>query len=231
MMQTNETWSPSSWRNYPIAQQPIYTNKEELENALSKLRDLPPLVSREEVDELQQQLKLVHEGKAFVIQCGDCAEAFDGCNPEVIERKATQYEILGKIVEEILRVPVVIIGRIAGQYAKPRSDDFEMINGEKVPVFRGEIVNTLDPTKRNPDPQRLLEAYFRSAATMNQLRQKPDLSIPSKTVIKALVEAGIKENEATSQQFSKFEAAISRAKFENFFTSHEVNILCNCHYT
>ena len=225
MMQTNEAWTPSSWRCYPIAQQPQYTNKEELEAALGKLRELPPLVSREEVDDLQQKLQLVQEGKAFVIQCGDCAEAFDGCNTDLIQRKAALYEILGKIVEEVLNIPVVVIGRIAGQYAKPRSDDFEMVKGEKVPVFRGEIVNSFDISKRNPDPNRLIEAYFRSAATLNLLRQNPELGSATKTIIRDLIESGITENEATSEKFKKFEPAISRAKFENFYSSHEALLL------
>lgn len=140
MMRTNENWSPSSWRSCPITQQPIYPNKEELEAALDKIRELPPLISREEIEELQENLKLVHEGKAFVVQCGDCAEAFDDCNADAIQRKVTQYEILAKIVEEILGVPVVVLGRIAGQYAKPRSDDFEYLaNG-------GNIIRSLHRT-------------------------------------------------------------------------------------
>ena len=94
-----------------------------------------------------------------------------------------------------------------------------------MPVFRGEIVNSIDPTKRSPDPERLVEAYFRSAATMNQLRQISDLSSTSKAILEDLIEAGIKENEATSENFMKFESTIARAKFENFYTSHEALLL------
>lgn len=224
-MEAKQTWSPSSWRSFSILQQPVYTNKEELEIALNKIREFPPIVSKEEVDELAQKLKLVHEGKAFVIQCGDCAEPFDGCNSDVIERKAVLYETLGKIIEESLQVPVVVLGRIAGQYAKPRSDDYEIINGEKVPVFRGEIVNSIDPAKRSPDPKRLIEAYFRSAATMNLLRQFPDLGISSNNAINELVEAGIKENEVTNQLFMRYESAMSRGKFKNLYVSHEALLL------
>jgi len=206
-------------------QQPKYSNKEELEMVLNKIKVLPPIVSREEVDELIEKLQLVHEGKAFVVQCGDCAEAFDECSTEAIEKKAVLYKILAKIVEEVLGIPVIVIGRIAGQYAKPRSEDFETFEGEKIPVFRGEIVNSIDPSKRNADPQRLLEAYFRSVATMNQLRQKPDLSVSSKNAVNELIEAGMKENISTSEQFSRFESALARIELENFYTSHEALLL------
>ncbi|ORX40928.1 DAHP synthetase [Kockovaella imperatae] len=164
------SWSPSSWRQKPIAQDVVYEDKAKLDKILNKLRKLPPLVSPTEIDRLRNQLADVAAGKAFLLQGGDCAELFDDCSQYPIEHKLSLILLMSLIILHGSRLPVVRIMRIAGQYAKPRSKPTEMIDGEEVLSFRGDNVNGYEPTDRNPDPERLLGAYFHSTATLNYIR-------------------------------------------------------------
>nr|XP_018266994.1 3-deoxy-7-phosphoheptulonate synthase [Kwoniella dejecticola CBS 10117]OBR89152.1 3-deoxy-7-phosphoheptulonate synthase [Kwoniella dejecticola CBS 10117] len=169
---STKDWSPSSWRDKPIAQDVIYEDKAHLEKVLTKLRRLPPLVSPVEIDRLRCQLADVAAGKAFLLQGGDCAELFDDCSSDPIEHKLSLILLMSLIILHGSRLPVVRIARIAGQYAKPRSKPTEMTQIEKREIlsFRGDNVNGYDKADRNPDPERLLGAYFHSTATLNYIR-------------------------------------------------------------
>ncbi len=167
-------WHPDSWRACPAAQQPVYADPSALEAALAELRELPPLVVAEEVDHLRSLLAEAAEGKRFLLQGGDCAEAFADCRGPLIQNKLRVLLQMSVLITHGGRTGVIHLGRIAGQYAKPRSADTEELDGRRVPVYRGDIINGLAPDQREPDPRRLLEAYHRSAATLNHLRALVD---------------------------------------------------------
>ncbi|KAI8319205.1 phospho-2-dehydro-3-deoxyheptonate aldolase [Martensiomyces pterosporus] len=163
-------WAPDSWKTRPIKQDVVYDDPKELETVLSRIANLPPLVSSPEIDRLRTQLKDVAEGRAFLLQGGDCAESFDYCNPKAIEDKLKVLLQMSLVLIWGMRLPIVRIARMAGQYAKPRSSPYETVNGRQIMSFRGDNVNSIDPENRRPDPQRLLSAYFHSASTINYVR-------------------------------------------------------------
>ncbi|MEI6730710.1 MAG: 3-deoxy-7-phosphoheptulonate synthase, partial [Pseudomonadota bacterium] len=153
-----KNWSLDSWRALPIKQQPNYSDKEKLNSVDSQLRSLPPLVSANEVRMLKRELALASQGKAFLLQGGDCAESFAEFN-EVNLRDF--FRVILQMTVALMYgagVPVVKVGRIAGQFSKPRSDDMETIDGKSLPSYRGDIVNAIDfeDQSRLPDPERLL---------------------------------------------------------------------------
>lgn len=165
-------WTPNSWRSLPIKQQPTYADLAQLKNVENTLASFPTLVSADEVDKLKAQLALVANGEAFLLQGGDCAESFSefsGDNLKSFFRTVMQMTIA---LMYGLKKPVVKVGRIAGQYAKPRSSGDETINGVTLPAYRGDIINGIefDAEKRQSNPQRLLDSYFHSAASLNYLR-------------------------------------------------------------
>ena len=165
-------WSPNSWRELPIKQQPIYNDLAELRKTEAKLATLPPLVSFDEIEKLKSELSLVAKGEAFLLQGGDCAESFaefSHDNTKNFFRTVMQMTIA---LMYGLNKPVVKVGRVAGQYAKPRSGDSETIDGVCLPSYRGDIVNSIDfnEESRVPNPNRLVDSYFYSAASLNYLR-------------------------------------------------------------
>jgi 3-deoxy-7-phosphoheptulonate synthase len=168
------SWSPDSWRGLPAAQQPVYRDPAAVEIALAELRELPPLVVAEEVDLLQKLLAEAAAGKRFLLQGGDCAEAFADCRGAIIQNKLRVLLQMSVLITHGGRTGVIHLGRIAGQYAKPRSGLTERVDGQEVPVYRGDLINGLAPEQREADPQRLLEAYHRAAATLNHLRALVD---------------------------------------------------------
>ncbi|KAJ6514361.1 DAHP synthetase [Mycena vitilis] len=163
-------WSPSSWKSKAIAQDVEYPDSKHLSKVLSKLETLPPLVTPSEIERLRHQLGLVQRNEAFLLHAGDCAESFDACTHENISAKIGLILSFSLILIWGARLPVVRIGRIAGQYAKPRSSKTEKIGDREVLSFRGDNVNGLDPNDRTPDPERLLSAYFHSTTTLNHVR-------------------------------------------------------------
>jgi 3-deoxy-7-phosphoheptulonate synthase len=165
------TWTPSSWRNHPAAQQPEWPDPAEYDAAVKSLGDWPPLVFAGEARELTDQLAKVSRGEAFLLQAGDCAEAF-GTRADNIREKLRVILQMAVVLTYSAGVPVVKVGRIAGQYAKPRSSPTETVDGVSLPSFRGHIVNDIafNEDARRADPQRLLGAYHNSAATLNLLR-------------------------------------------------------------
>ena len=167
-----ETWGPSSWRDHPAAQQPPWPDDAALEAALKHLATLPPLVFAGEARSLTTALAQVADGRAFLLQAGDCAESFDAFSADGIRDRLKVILQMAIVLSYSSGVPIVKVGRIAGQFAKPRSSDTEVIDGLELPSFRGHIVNDIPPTAtaRTPDPDRLLQAYHQSASTLNLLR-------------------------------------------------------------
>ncbi|APA07178.1 hypothetical protein SS1G_04096 [Sclerotinia sclerotiorum 1980 UF-70] len=165
-----EQWSPSSWTTKPIKQDAIYEDRKIVEKSLSKLQHLPPIVTPTEITRLKESLRDVALGKAFLLQGGDCAELFDYCEENAIESKIKLLLQMSLVLVWGANKKVVRIARMAGQYAKPRSSPTEMVDGKETPSFRGDILNGYDVEERNLDPQRLVSAYFHSAATLNFIR-------------------------------------------------------------
>ena len=166
------SWSPSSWRDFPIKQQPVYEDKEELKRVEKELSTFPPLIFAGEARNLKESLALAGKGEAFIIQGGDCAESFGAFNADTIKNLFKLILQMSVVIAYSSGKPIVKIGRLAGQFAKPRSSDFEEKNGIKLPSYRGDIINDIAFTTeaRKPDPHRMIKAYYHSAATMNLLR-------------------------------------------------------------
>ena len=165
-----------SWRSKAVAQDVVYPDREHLGRVLGQLRELPGLVTDVEIDRLREQYARIADGQAFLLQCGDCAELFSYCNPTQIDAKLKLTLLMSLIVIYGARLPVVRVGRIAGQHAKPRSKPTEKVrvDGEEREVlsFRGDNVNGIGLEERTPNPDRLLSAYFHSAATLNYIRSR-----------------------------------------------------------
>ncbi|GAA3804837.1 3-deoxy-7-phosphoheptulonate synthase class II [Sphaerisporangium flaviroseum] len=161
-----------SWREFPAAQQPDWPDPSALEGVVSELQGLPPLVFAGECDELKDRLAAVARGEAFVLQGGDCAETFAGATADNVRDKLKTLLQMAIVLTYAGRVPVVKIGRLAGQFAKPRSKATEIRGGVELPAYRGDMVNGFDftPEARRPDPARLLRAYHTSAVTLNLAR-------------------------------------------------------------
>jgi 3-deoxy-7-phosphoheptulonate synthase len=169
---SSRVWTPSSWRDLPAVQQPDWPDQGAVDSALKRLNQLPPLVFAGEARLLTTALGRVVDGKAFLLQAGDCAESFHDVSAASIRDKLKVILQMAAILTYSGGVPVVKVGRIAGQFAKPRSSPTETINGEVFPSFRGHIVNddATDQLARIPNPERMIDAYHQSTATLNLLR-------------------------------------------------------------
>ncbi|MCL4422146.1 MAG: 3-deoxy-7-phosphoheptulonate synthase class II [Actinobacteria bacterium] len=165
-------WSPDSWQSREALQQPDWPQEAALKRVLSELRALPPLVFAGEARHLESALARVAKGEAFLLQAGDCSESFAEFSADQIRDKLKVILQMAVVLTYGAGVPVVKVGRIAGQFAKPRSSATEIVDGIELPSFRGHMVNddSPDPLARIPDPERLLAAYHQSAATLNLLR-------------------------------------------------------------
>jgi 3-deoxy-7-phosphoheptulonate synthase len=165
-------WTPQSWQQHPIKQQPTYQDMSCVEAVKTHLRRMPPLVFAGEVRHLKNRLADVSKGKAFLLQGGDCAESFAEFHPNTIRDTFRVLLQMAVILTFASKKPVVKVGRMAGQFAKPRSDDTETKDGLALPVYRGDMVNDIafTPDGRIPDPERMVQVYNQSAATLNLLR-------------------------------------------------------------
>ena len=165
-------WDKKGWRGKPRVQMPTYGNLDELASVESSLEALPPLVFAGEVRNLREQLAKVGAGEAFLLQGGDCAESFSEFSANLIRDTFKVMLQMAVVLTFGSKKPVVKIGRMAGQFAKPRSADYETINDQKLPSYRGDIINDIAPDfkSREPDPKRMLQAYTQSAASVNLLR-------------------------------------------------------------
>jgi len=167
-----EKWSPDSWRSKPIVQVPTYPDEKALNAVEERLRSYPPLVFAGEARRLTDSLGRVANGKAFLLQGGDCAESFAEFHPNNIRDTFKVLLQMALVLTFGAACPVIKVGRMAGQFAKPRSSDTETIDGVTLPSYRGDMINGGDftPEARIPDPERLVQAYNQSAATLNLLR-------------------------------------------------------------
>jgi 3-deoxy-7-phosphoheptulonate synthase len=165
-------WHPASWQRKVAGQQPLYPDQDAVSSVIARLSTLPPLVVSWEVEELQQEIARAQRGEAFLLQGGDCAESFADCNSDQIARKLKILLQLSVILLHSLKKPVVRVGRMAGQYAKPRSVDTETRDGLTLPSYRGDLVNRngFTAADRTPDPELMLVGYQRAALTLNFVR-------------------------------------------------------------
>lgn len=165
-------WSSRSWREKPIQQQPEYPSIDALQAVERQLKQFPPLVFAEEIRALRAQLGRVSQGQGFLLQGGDCAESFKDFNAPKIRDTFKVILQMAIVLTFAGSCPVTKVARMAGQYAKPRSTPFEQQDGINLPIYRGDIINAVEFTEqaRTPDPQRMLQAYHHSAATLNLLR-------------------------------------------------------------
>ncbi|MFC7402142.1 class II 3-deoxy-7-phosphoheptulonate synthase [Citricoccus sp. GCM10030269] len=160
------------WRSKPMSQQPTWEDRDAFEEAMTELSAAPPLVFAGEVDVLRTQLAAAAQGEAFLLQGGDCAETFAGATANKISARVKTILQMAVVLTYGASLPVVKMGRMAGQFAKPRSSDVETRDGVTLPSFRGEIVNGFDftPESRRHDPRRMVQAYNTSASTLNLVR-------------------------------------------------------------
>ena len=165
-------WTPVSWRDKPIQQQPQYPDETALQSVEKQIAALPPLVFAAETRELRRQLGEACEGKAFLLQGGDCAESFTDFSASSIRDTFKVLLQMAAVLTFSGRKPVIKVGRLAGQFAKPRSSDTETIDGLELQSYRGDIINSIafNESARKPDPQRMLQAYHQSTSTLNLLR-------------------------------------------------------------
>ncbi|MCB0977406.1 MAG: 3-deoxy-7-phosphoheptulonate synthase class II [Acidimicrobiales bacterium] len=172
MTDTSTSWTPRSWRDRPAAQQPDWPDEGAYEAVLKQMSTLPPLVFAGEARALTEHLADVANGEAFLLQAGDCAESFDAFGADAIRDKLKVILQMAVVLTYSSGVPTVKVGRIAGQFAKPRSSPTETVGDVVLPSFRGHMVNDIAPNDdaRVPDPNRLLQAYHQSSATLNLLR-------------------------------------------------------------
>src|ERR1700748_1649925 len=168
----NQRWTPDSWRAKPIAQAPVYADRAALAEAERQLAGYPPLVFAGEARKLKKALGNAVAGESFLLQGGDCAESFGEHSADNIRDFFRVFLQMAVVMTFAAASPVVKVGRIAGQFAKPRSAPNETVGGIELPSYRGDIVNGIefDAASRTPDPHRQLDAYRQSAATLNLLR-------------------------------------------------------------
>ena len=171
-MEPRGTWTAQSWQERAVKQQPSWPDLGALDSSLKQISTLPPLVFAGEARSLQAELAQVAAGNAFLLQAGDCAESFEEFSADNIREKLRVILQMAVVLTYSVGVPVVKVGRIAGQFAKPRSSDTEMVGDLEIPSFRGHIVNDATATEaaRTPNPERLVQAYHQSASTLNLLR-------------------------------------------------------------
>src|ERR1700722_7198076 len=177
-MRSPETtsWHSASWQSKAAQQQPVYADPASLERVVAQISRLPPIVVSWEIEALRARLAAAQRGEAFVLQGGDCAETFADCESDTITKKLKILLQMSLVLLHGLKKPVVRIGRMAGQYAKPRSTDTETRGGVTLPTYRGDLVNRPEFTAeaRAADPDLLIRGYERAALTVNFVRARVD---------------------------------------------------------
>ena len=237
MSTTATTWQPDSWQSRSAIQQPSYADTEQLARVVERLGQLPPLVTSWEIEALRDKIAAAQKGQAFVLQGGDCAENFDECTSTDIVRKLKILLQMSVVLTAGLNRPIIRVGRMAGQFAKPRSDDLETRDGVSLPSYRGDLVNRLafNAEDREPNPELLLRGYERAALTLNFVRSLidggfADLHHPENWDLDFVSHSAsadeyhrIVERVADSLDF--FESItgtkINQARRVDFYTSHE----------
>ncbi len=223
-----------SWRALPAGQQPAWPDAADLARVTQTLRRMPPLVFAGECRTLRTRLASVARGEAFLLQGGDCAETFAALSADGIRDKIKTLLQMAIVLTYGAAVPVVKVGRIAGQFAKPRSADLEVVDGVSLPVYRGDAVNDLarDPAARTPDPERLLRAYHQSAATLNLVRAFATGGFADLREVHSWNQDFVRRSSA-GQRYESLAAAIEQAlsfmracgiDLDRFETAHEVEL-------
>lgn len=217
-------WNRKSWQKFPITQQPQYSAEDftKIEEIKEQIANFPGIVSKTSIQNLRSSLVKVQRGEAFLLQGGDCAESFSGFNTQNLTNYFRLFLQMNAVLMEGFKKPVVKIGRIAGQYAKPRSSDFEEINGVKMPSYRGDIINSIEFNEqaRRPNPNRLLETYFHSVATYNFIQSLARDGFASFSNV-------FKWNEeflSVANRNTEFEAIINKI-------NNHINFFQNCGYS
>ena len=236
-------WTLNSWKNYPSKHIPKYDDEKELSMVLKKVSSFPPLVFAGETRALKKSLAEVVEGKAFLLQGGDCAESFAEFHPDNIRDTFKVILQMALVLTCSASLPVVKIGRIAGQFSKPRSSPFEIKNGKKLPTYLGDNINGIEFSEkaRKPDPKRLFKAYSQSASTLNLLRAFSQGGFADLKKVH-LWNLGFVNKSLEGKKFKEIEDKISdalsfmeacgihpdhnrRLRTVNFYTSHEALLL------
>ena len=243
MVTMNEKWTLNSWRNFPIKQVPAYEDAEALQSVEERLAGFPPLVFAGEARSLKAHLAEVCEGRAFLLQGGDCAESFVEHHADNIRDTFRVLLQMAVVLTYGAKLPVIKVGRMAGQFAKPRSADTETIDGVELPSYRGDIINGIefDATARVPDPERQISAYRQAASTLNLLRAFAKGGYADLTEVHRWNQGFIAESpqgaryEATANQINEamdFMAACGITSLTapqmgmvDFYTSHEALLL------
>ncbi len=236
-------WNRSSWREKPIKQQPTYPDLEVLKAVEEQLKNYPPLVFAGEVRTLKSKLAQVCRGEAFLLQGGDCAESFSEFNASNIRDTFKALMQMAIVMTFAGGVPVVKVGRLGGQFAKPRSSDMETIDGVTLPSYRGDIINSVEFSEaaRTPDPHRMIQAYNQSAGTLNLIRAFANGGLANLNQVHAWNLGFVGQNEVSKKYEElaqkiddslRFMAAcgITAEKYRtlretDFFTSHEALLL------
>ena len=236
-------WKKNSWRNYHVKHIPEYPDKKELDMVLGKLKNFPPLVFAGETRHLKEQLAIVVDGKAFLLQGGDCAESFAEFHPDGIRDTFKVMLQMSLVLTYSASLPVVKLGRIAGQFSKPRSAPTETKNGVELPSYLGDNINGIEFNKkiRVPDPKRLFKAYSQSAATLNLIRAFSHGGFADLKMVHTW-NLGFIQKSLQAKKFKEIEDKIAdalafmdacginsdfnrRLKTVNFWTSHEALLL------
>jgi 3-deoxy-7-phosphoheptulonate synthase len=230
-------WHPASWQSRHAAQQPAYRDRAHLESVLAQLSKLPPIVTTWEVENLKAQLAKAQRGEAFLLQGGDCAESFDECTSDNVVQKLKILLQMSLVMLVGLKKPIIRVGRMAGQYAKPRSADVETKDGTSLPSYRGDTINrpAFTAADREPDPTLMLRGYERAALTLNFVRSLidggfADLHHPENWDLAFVGESALAAEyhrlvQSVSDSLEFFEAISGEPMHEThrveFFTSHE----------
>jgi len=238
-----KNWKKNSWRNYPVRHIPEYPDKKELDGVLDKIKDFPPLVFAGETRHLKEQLADVVDGRAFLLQGGDCAESFAEFHPDNIRDTFKLILQMSLVLTYSASLPVIKLGRIAGQFSKPRSAPTENIDGVELPSYLGDNINGIEFNKKSriPDPKRLFKAYSQSASTLNLIRAFANGGFADLKMVHTWNLGFIKKS-PEAKKFKELEDKIAdalafmdacginsdfnrRLKTVNFFTSHEALLL------
>ena len=236
-------WKTNSWKNYPVKHIPEYEDKKELDMVLGKLKNFPPLVFAGETRSLTKQLAEVVDGKAFLLQGGDCAESFAEFHPDNIRDTFKLILQMALILTSSASLPVVKVGRIAGQFSKPRSSPIEIKDDKELPTYLGDNINGIEfnAKARKPDAKRMFRAYSQAASTLNLLRAFSQGGFADLRKVH-LWNLGFVNKSQQGKMFKELEDKVSyalsfmeacgitpesnrRLRTVNFFTSHEALLL------
>mmetsp|Transcript_10131 Transcript_10131/g.8928 ORF Transcript_10131/g.8928 Transcript_10131/m.8928 type:complete len:260 (+) Transcript_10131:29-808(+) len=222
-------WSLYSWKNKPIKHQPAYSDKDELSDVLKEIEHAPKIVEDSDISYLQEEIRQAGLGEKMIIHLGDCAETFKDCSEDSIKNRFVLFSLCQLMMKKILNKDIVKIGRIAGQYAKPRSSPTEVINGETISSYFGDNVNCFKATKedRKPNPEKLIKGYHWAVTTYHTIQKL--MNYKTYEIAKDVLEEQLREQINIDKEAVEFEDFISIIKecaedtieSEDLYVSHE----------